>query len=357
MNTLEAAGLVVHRGQAEVLHVPSFALRRGGRTALVGPNGAGKTTLLLTLAGLLRPTAGVLSVDGRSVTDLPAYRRRVSMVFQQPLLFDTTVRGNIASGLRIRRLDRGEIAHRVERYAALFGLTGLLDRSARKLSVGEAQRTTLARGFAIEPEALFLDEPFVALDRPTRESILDDLQRALQDTGMALLFATHDQDEALRISDEIAVLNNGRIVQTGDTEEILNHPADAFVATFLGTETVLHGRIVAAAEGCLRVSVGGVEIEAAGDGAVGDSVTLCIRPESVTLSAPGPMGVGSSARNAFAAKVLEVARRRYFWRAELDAGCLLVSHITQKSMEEMDLKPGSSVTASFKATSVHVIKR
>lgn len=356
MNLLEASGLVVRRGGAQVLDVPSFYLRRGSRMALVGPNGAGKTTLLLTLSGLLTPDAGTLAFGGQPMTDLHAYRRRISMLFQQPLLFDDTVRGNIASGLRLRGMKTDQIAARVTRYAERFGISHLLDRSARKLSGGEAQRTSLARGFAIEPEILFLDEPFAALDRPTREAVLHDLQHALHEAGTTVVMATHDQDEALRISDEMTVMQAGRVVQTGRTEDVINRPTDAFVASFLGTDTILPGQVVGIDRDCLRVSAGSVEIEAVGDAEVGDNVTLCIRPESVTLLAHSH-GAPTSARNVFAAKILRVLPRRHYYRIELDAGFFLVTCVTMKSLQDLGLSEGRQATVSFKATAVHVIPR
>ncbi len=357
MNVLEGTHITVNRGGVQVLDIPSFSLRRGGRMGLVGPNGAGKSTLLLTLAGLLTPTTGSLSFDGQPVTNLFAYRRRISMVFQQPLLFDATVRENIASGLKFRHMDSKQIGARVLRYAERFGIVHLLDRSARKLSGGEAQRTSLARGFATEPEILFLDEPFIALDRPTREAVVHDLQRVLHETGMAVLFATHDHDEALLLSEEMTVMNSGRIVQTGRTEDVVNHPADPFVASFLGAETILPGRVVAIENGCLRVSTGAIEIEAVGEADIGASVTLCIRPESVTLSDVVAGGAPSSARNTFKAKILRVIPRRQYCRIELDAGCFLVAYVTLKSHGEFDLAEGRTVVVSFKATAVHVIPR
>jgi tungstate transport system ATP-binding protein len=356
MNILEATGVAVHRGGARVLDIPAFSLPRGGRMALVGPNGAGKTTLLLTLAGLIQRDAGSLSLNGQPVSDLLAYRRRISAVFQQPMLFDRTVRENIAAGLTFRHMPASEVAGRVRLYAERFGIAHLLDRSARKLSGGEAQRTSLARGFAIEPEILFLDEPFAALDRPTRESVIHDLQRVLHETGMSALFATHDQDEALLLSDELAVTTSGRIVQSGRTEDVVNYPADPFVASFLGAETIVPGRVIAIENGCLRVSIGSVEIEAVGEADIGAGVTLCIRPESVTLS-NSAAGATSSARNTFRAKILRVIPRRHYCRIELDAGFFLVASVTLKSREELELAEGRTVMVSFKATAVHMIPR
>jgi molybdopterin-binding protein len=173
---------------------------------------------------------------------------------------------------------------------------------------------------------------------------------------MAVIFATHEHDDALLLSEEMAVMNAGRVLQTGRTEDVVNHPSDPFVASFLGTETILPGRVMAVEDDCLRVSVGKIEIEAIGDATVGDSVTLCIRPESVTLSTAAT-NAASSARNTFAAKILQVVPRRHYHRVELDAGCFLVAHVTMKSLEEMNLAENRPVTVSFKATAVHVIPR
>jgi tungstate transport system ATP-binding protein len=161
------------------------------------------------------------------------------MVFQQPLLFDTSVARNLESGLKLHGVPGPERARRVLEVARQFGIEPLLGRQARKLSGGEAQRASLARAFALAPEILFLDEPFSALDPPTREALLDDLGTALRQTRTTAVLATHDRLEALQLADRMAVMAQGRILQIGPGAEVINHPANAFVAEFVGMETLL----------------------------------------------------------------------------------------------------------------------
>jgi tungstate transport system ATP-binding protein len=176
---LGAEDLLVRRGGVTVLDISDLCVLKGEVLALIGPNGAGKSTLLLTLAGLLKPSRGRFRFGEGRITDPFSYRRRVAMVFQEPLLFDTTVFNNVASGLKIRGMESAEIKRTVPGYLERFGIGHLNRRSARKLSGGEAQRTSLARAFVTKPEIIFLDEPFSSLDPPTREALIGDLEKIL----------------------------------------------------------------------------------------------------------------------------------------------------------------------------------
>jgi tungstate transport system ATP-binding protein len=228
----QAKDLVALRGGVQVLEVPVLELTQGQVIAIIGPNGSGKTTLLLCLAGLLERAGGEVFFKGQAIigsADHAALRRRVAMVFQEPLLFDGTVRHNIESGLRLRGIKKRERALIVEEMVSLFGISHLLDRSARKLSGGESQRTSLARAFALKPDVLLLDEPFSGLDAPTRQSLLGDLGRILKEYGTTAMFSTHDLGEAICLAQSIAVLNNGRLVQHGPAQEIMQNPADPFL--------------------------------------------------------------------------------------------------------------------------------
>src|SRR4030066_372960 len=205
---LEAKNLEVERGGALLLEIPSFSIGKGEILSLIGPNGAGKTTLLQTLSYLLGRFQGEIFFRGKKIEtnhSVLEYRRKLAMVFQEPLLFDTTVFNNVASGLKIRGMRRNEIRDTVIEQLNRFGIGHLSDRSAKTLSGGEAQRTSLARAFALRPEILFLDEPFASLDPPTRDSLIEDLAHILQQTRTTAIFATHDRLEALRLSDWIAL--------------------------------------------------------------------------------------------------------------------------------------------------------
>lgn len=219
---LEAHNLQLILSDKEIFKLEHLVLRKGEVLALVGPNGAGKSSLLLTLALLQRPTAGTIRIDGVHAGNgnLLAMRRRMALVFQDALLLDTTVTRNITIPLRIRGLSRKEAIHRCERWLDRFGVAHLAKRPARILSGGEAQRTSLARAFAMEPELLFLDEPFAALDYPTRKLLLGELGSILQEMNMTTLFVTHDYTEIPYLARQVAVLFEGRIIKYGSIREV-----------------------------------------------------------------------------------------------------------------------------------------
>lgn len=359
---LEARNLQVHRGGARVLEIPALDLRAGEVLALMGPNGAGKSTLMLALAGLLPLSGGTLRFRGQELrvrADREAYRRRMTMVFQDPLLFDATVAQNIATGLKLRGVPAAVREPALRAWAQRLGIGHLLDRSARQLSGGEAQRTALARAFALGPEILFLDEPFASLDAPTREGLLDNLGRILAETGSTAVVSTHDQGEAARLAHRLAVMKDGAILQTGGLREVMNHPGDPFVATFVGMETLLKGQVATSGEGLLTLRLGkgadGHEVLAMGEARPGQTVLVGIRPEHVTLSLHSDKS--SSARNTFPGTVARVLPRGPFFKVELDCGFFLAAYVTAQSLAELELAPGSAIVASFKATAAHLIRR
>jgi tungstate transport system ATP-binding protein len=359
MTLLEARNLEVRRGGALILNVPSLSIQQGEILSLIGPNGAGKTTLLQTLSYLLEPFQGEIFFKGEKVNSNHSafeYRRKLAMVFQEPLLFDTTVFGNVASGLKIRGVKRQEIPEIVKEQLDRFGISHLSHRSARKISGGEAQRTSLARAFALQPEVLLLDEPFSSLDPPTRESLIDDLENILRQTRTTTLFATHDRQEALRLSDRIAVMDGGKVLQVGSPEEVMNHPLDEFVASFVGMETILRGKVTKRDGGTFVASVSGREIEAVGEAQLGEEVILCIRPENVILSASSSREL-TSARNVFPGKVEKIISLGLYQKVQLDCGFPLVAYVTNHSLENLALREEKAVMASFKATAIHVVKR
>jgi tungstate transport system ATP-binding protein len=351
--------LQVRRGGSLVLDISSLTVEEGTILSLIGPNGAGKTTLMQTLACLIKPHGGEFFFKGRKVfsnNGLLQYRRRLAMVFQEPMLFDTTVFQNVASGLKIRGMDRSEMGQRVKQNLQRFGISHLMDRSARKISGGEAQRTALARALAIQPELLFLDEPFASLDPPTRESLMEDLEKILRQTNTTTIFATHDRTEALRLSDRIAVMNQGRILQVGPPDEVMNQPGDEFIASFVGVETILTGRVVRKGRGSFVASIEGQEVEAVGEVEIGEPVVFCIRPENVTLAATS-RPEATSARNVFQAMITRIVPLGLYYKINLDCGIPLVAYVTGHSLENLSLQEGQVVSASFKATAIHVIRK
>ncbi len=361
MVILEGKDLTVSYGSRPVLDVPGIEVREGEILAVMGPNGGGKSTLLRILGLLERPTGGTVRFRGApapgSSRALLAIRRRFASVFQEPLLCDTTVRGNVALGLRLRHLRRLEAAKALDAWLSRLGIAHLANRPARTLSGGEAQRTSLARAFALQPDVLFLDEPFSALDPPTRDELLTLLQDLLRQERCTTIFVTHDREEALRLGDRIAVMMDGRLCQTGAPAEVFGHPNSEAVARFVGVETVLPGRVVEEHEGLLTVGVDGARIQALGQASVGRSMLVCLRPEDVVIRPPdAPLGI-ESARNRLEGQVVEVTRLAAQYRVEVACGPRVVALVTKQSFHDLNLAMGSRVIVSFKASAVHLIPR
>jgi tungstate transport system ATP-binding protein len=355
----EVRDLQVIRGGSLILNVSSLVVSDGEILVLIGPNGAGKSTLLTALSALLKPTRGEILFRGKKIGgDLPLlqYRRRLAMVLQEPLLFDTTVYNNVASGLKIRGIKREQVEPIVSNAMERFGIVHLRDRSARTLSGGEARRASIARAFATNPEVLLLDEPFSALDPIMRETLLEDLERVLRETGITTIFVTHDRMEALRLATRLGVMNSGEILQTGSPDEVMNHPVNEFVASLVGVENILKGKVIRKNGRILIASVSGQEIEAMGEAGLGEPVSLCIRPENVTLS---PIASGNliSVTDTFPGTVEKITPIGHYRKVQLNCGFPLVAYVTNLSCSELSLKEGAEVRASFKAKAAHAIRR
>lgn len=232
---VEIRDLLVKRGEHPALQLDHLAIQNGEALAVVGPNGAGKSTLLLTLARLLKPERGEIRFNGQqaSAESDTAYRRRVALVMQDPLLFDASVFENVASGLRFRGIARGKIRHKVPLWLERLDVRHLAQRRAGELSGGEAQRVSLARALVLEPQLLLLDEPFSALDPPTRGRLLDDLGALLKETATTTIFVTHDLPEASQLASRMAVIIGNRLRQVGSPEMVFAAPADEEVARFV----------------------------------------------------------------------------------------------------------------------------
>jgi tungstate transport system ATP-binding protein len=348
-------------GGAVVLDVPAVAVGPGEILALIGPNGAGKSTLLRVLGLLERPAAGTVSFRGTPVAwggrDLLATRRRFACVFQEPLLCDTTVGTNVALGLQLRRRPASEVAGRVQTWLDRLGLAHLASRRARTLSGGEAQRASLARAFAIHPDVLLLDEPFAALDPPTREELLTLLQGLLRQEGFTTVFVTHERGEALRLGDRIAVMMDGRIHQVGTPAEVFGHPVSEEVARFVGVETILPGRVTAEHAGLLTVEVNGTKIEALGRAAVGERVLVCLRPEDLVIRRRDEHAPMESARNHLEGRVEDAIPLGAQYRVRIACGVPVVALVTKQSFDDLGLGRGTPVVVTFKASAVHLIRR
>ena len=282
-------GISKRFGEVVALHEVSLHVRRGELMTLLGPSGCGKTTLLNLVAGFLVPDAGEIAIDGARVTDLPTYRREIGMTFQNYALFPhMSVASNVGYGLRARRLGKTETAQRVAAALDLVKLTGLEDRKPRQLSGGQQQRVALARALVVRPKVLLLDEPFSALDRNLRGAMQVELREIQRKLDVTTIFVTHDQSEALSLSDRIAVMADGRIRQLGTPDDVYRRPADRFVASFVGDVNVLRARLerrdgntAIVALGAARVKVPGGPLDRASHGA---TVDLFVRPEDLRVA-------------------------------------------------------------------------
>ena len=299
---VQAENLRRRFGDLEALAGVSVEIRRGEFFSLLGPSGCGKTTLLRIIAGLEQPDGGRLLLGGRDAAEMSAHQRPVNTVFQSYALFPhLRVRDNVAFGLRMKRVPAAEITGRVARIMELTQITPFADRLPAQLSGGQKQRVALARALVNEPDVLLLDEPLGALDLKLRQELQIELRQLQRRLGITFIFVTHDQEEALVMSDRIAVMNAGKIAQMDTVEALYEQPRTRFVAQFLGSCNLLPGRVERVTVGDIgrdlevMTELGKLQVAAAANGrmlAVGDSITLAIRPEKIGLlaatEAPGP---------------------------------------------------------------------
>jgi tungstate transport system ATP-binding protein len=227
--------LLIQRNGRDALSIASLDIKRGETLAIVGPNGAGKSTLLIALAHLINPARGQITFNGKSISQMDTleYRRKIAFVFQDPLLMDMSVQDNIALGLRFRGVNKKSAHDQVIQWSRAMGVDHLLGRRAGQLSGGEAQRVSLARAFVLDPELLLMDEPFSAVDPPTRSQLLKDLSNLLSRDHRTTIIVTHNLKEAAQIGDRVAVIINNELKQVGTPKQIKAKPADKSVKEFL----------------------------------------------------------------------------------------------------------------------------
>lgn len=355
---LEGRNLSVVLGGKQVLDVPAVQILQGEVLVIIGPNGSGKTTLLLTLALLQRVTGGAILYRGeypKHGAEQLRVRRRLAMVFQEPLLLNTTVWENVALGQRFRGVGRNDVRIRTQRWLDRFGISALAGRQARTLSGGEAQRASLARAFALEPEVLFLDEPFAALDSPTRQSLTQDFLGVLRETKLTTVMVTHDRNEALILADRVAVVMKGQLRQVGSPRDVFSEPADEDVAGFVGVENIWHGTVSNQSRGIATVELSHRYIEAVSDLPAGSPAAVCLRPEDVTITIPSAQPEPTSARNHLAGRITGVSPLGSQVSLTVDCGFTVIALITTRSFEDLGLGVGSNVSVSFKASSLHLL--
>jgi ABC-type sugar transport system ATPase subunit len=280
-------------GGARALIDCSLEVADGELLVLVGPSGCGKSTLLRLLAGLDEPTRGAIRIDGRDVAAESPQSRNVAMVFQDYALYPhMTVRENLAFPLRMKKWERSAIDARVARTAELLELGALLERQPRQLSGGQRQRVAMGRALVREPAAFLLDEPLSNLDAKLRTQVRAEIETLQRRTGTTMLYVTHDQVEAMTLGDRVAVLHEGRLQQVAAPRDLYEHPANAFVAGFIGSPpmNLFAARVVRDASGGSAIAVGGALVALPGVLREGASVTAGVRPESLALVAPNAPG-------------------------------------------------------------------
>jgi molybdopterin-binding protein len=357
---LEAVGVKVVLGGQQIIEIPSLQVRPNEVLMVIGPNGSGKTTLLLCLALLLHPVAGTIAYRGVLIDGADhalKQRRRLAVVFQESLLLNSSVWDNVTIGQRLRGVPRDEAKSRAREWLDRFGISDLAKRQARTLSGGEAKRTSLARAFALQPEVLFLDEPFSALDPPTRQVLLDDFEMVVKETRTTAVMVTHDRNEALVLGDRVAVLMNGSIRQIGPPTEVFAAPVDEEVAEFVDAGNILHGAVESQDRGLALVRVGERLVHASSTFEPGTKVNLLLPYDDVTIMLPSQETAVSSARNRLPGIVTRVFPVGSQARVTIDCGFPIIALVTRHSADEMGLKKDVSVYVTFKAVCVHVMRR
>jgi spermidine/putrescine ABC transporter ATP-binding subunit len=286
---LEVRSLSKSYGQSLVVEDVSLDIAAGEFVSLLGASGSGKTTTLMMVAGFTAPDQGQVLLDGRDIIGQPPERRGIGVVFQNYALFPhMTVARNVGFPLRMRGMPRAETVRRIDDILQRVGLADFHTRLPSQLSGGQQQRVALARALVFEPGLLLMDEPLGALDRALRETMKAEIRRLQRELGITVVYVTHDQEEALTLSDRIVLMNGGRIVQIGSPRHLYEQPANSFVARFLGESTLIAGEVVAHGDGiALKPAAGGAPLPASsGAVKVGDKAMLLLRPEKVRMAAP-----------------------------------------------------------------------
>ena len=352
-------GLVKRFGSVAAVDGISLQVDSGTFMAILGPSGSGKTTVLTCIAGFEHPDAGDISIGGRTVTRLPAKRRNIGMVFQRYALFPhMTVAQNIAFPLRMRRYRKADIADHVRSALESVRLSGYEGRMPSQLSGGQQQRVAFARALVYRPPVLLLDEPLSALDKKLREQMQVELKELQRRLGVTVIFVTHDQQEALTMADQIAVMNEGRLEQVGRPDELYEAPATEFVAGFIGESNRLVGRLerldagqgLAAINGSIRLPGHTVAADGVDDG---DWVTLMVRPENVRLNGTAPNG--PTTPGTVEKVIYSGATNAYVIR--LDAETTVTARLLAARGEGRSVSPGDRVVVGWRPEDARLFRR
>ncbi len=339
-------------GEVNAVNGVSLNIQQGDLVTLLGPSGCGKTTTLRLIAGFEFPTSGQILLDGKQINDLPPHKRDMSMVFQSYAIFPhLNVFENIAYGLNVQRLPRDDIKRRVARVLELVELTGLENRAPNQLSGGQQQRVALARALVMEPKVLLMDEPLSNLDAKLREQMRTEIRRIQKRLGITSVYVTHDQIEAMTLSDQVVVMNKGEIEQIGPPDEIYRRPRTRFVADFIGQANFVEAIVRDREDGHLIVDVLGTTLTAAAPMAgfdIGQTATLVVRPEMVEINPSQPAVTGVVRRAAYLGNVIEY---------DIEAGGQLLS-VVERDPRRMTLTPeGQEVGLRFLEDCLYVLPK
>jgi tungstate transport system ATP-binding protein len=326
-------------------------LHAGEVLGIVGPNGSGKSTLLRVLGLLQRPTTGAVFFGGQDayLGDLLPLRRRIATVLQEPLLLNGSVYDNAGLGLKLRGISKSEISRRLKPWLERLGIFHLQSRPVRSLSGGEAQRTSLARAFVIEPELLLLDEPFSALDPASREALLRDFAAIMSDSKITAVLVTHDRNEAFGLAHRIGVLHAAELRQLGDREDIFRRPADEIVAEIVGIENRLHAMVENCDDEWSVVRVGHSRFHVLGRLRPGNKALVCLRPEEIAIAREDS---ANGQPNRMTGRITGLTRGIMNQRVVVDCGGMTLVAVVDS---RLCLKMGEEVPLSFAVQAAHVI--
>lgn len=342
---VEVIGASKRFGDATVLHPTDLVIQSGEFVSILGPSGCGKTTLLRIISGFEQPTTGSVSIQGVEVTDVPPHKRPTNIVFQRGALFPhMNVFDNVAYSLKLRRVPKTEIKQRVEQVLALVKLDALGSRGATELSGGQIQRVALARALANRPSVLLLDEPLSALDLKLRQHMQLELREIQRELGATFVYVTHDQTEALVMSDRIAVMNEGQIVQIGTPREIYARPVSIFASDFIGETNLIPARVLNISGTMVEVDVAGAGSASGRAGApvsVGEAVTLSIRPEALRVR--DSVAASDSTSSSLPGTVRAAIFLGSHIRLEIDFGHGTHLQADLRNDDSRDLRPGDSI--------------
>ncbi len=347
---LEVRGVRKAYGDYVALDDVSFSARRGEILALLGPSGCGKTTLLNMIAGFLMPDDGRILVDGHDLSNTPAHRRGMGMVFQGYALFPhMTIARNVAFGLEMRGIERAAIQTRVSEALAAVQLAGVEKRYPRELSGGQQQRVALARALVVRPAVLLLDEPLSNLDAILRKTMREDMRVILKEAGITAILVTHDHEEAIVTADRIILMSRGRVEQIASPMELYERPSTVFCAHFMDFTNLIDGVVVGFENEYATVKTAmGVVCSDVGDVGVGEDVTLAIRPENI---APLP----DAGENHVVGRVARISYHGAVQRVDLDvADQTLVAHVP---VRRCAVQPGDELAVSWRAAETRLLRR